>query len=299
MSIPHPLERATHLPRSEEDRFHLSAQLINWVAGRILDAAEPGWARIEVKVLGSGLDYDVKYAILNADGSTGVGEFPAVAMRAIDDLRHLRYEEELGTWFSLRMHLEPPDYLDAKYNVDVDPLWDPPIDASAYQEDLRYFPRTEANIPRWLQQKLHPNRLLPRILPQPDQLAWYKDLVVSQVYVSLPVGWTYAQLHFRELGNQRELNGLVQDISGKLTPWTPPVAVADRFSELRSASRTPSESWFSARFELKFGDSSARIITRGNSEPAWSTPPSENDFTEEIEQFRLNGVPIPDWLTRR
>ncbi|MFC6011314.1 hypothetical protein [Nocardia lasii] len=296
MNVPHPFERLEFPSQTRDEKYAQSERILLWTAGRIIKAAEPGWERIEVNVLGSGTDFDVKYTILDADGSSGIGDLPPEIMRAFDDMRILRYEEGVGTWLSLRMYIKAPDFLDATFNVWVDPIWDPSISAAAYENDLRHYPRTDEYIPRWLKAKLNTKTPLPPVKPGEDPpMESYVELIETQTNISLPPGWTYAQIHFREVGNHREINGLMQDISGKMTPWTPPVEVADRFSEYRAATRSRPAVWFSARLEVWY-TGKYNFDMYGTTEPKWANQPSVDDFREEVRLAGLYSVPLPDWI---
>lgn len=81
--------------------------------------------------------------------------------RAFPDLRHLLYANDLGTWHSLRIQIEPPDNLKGAYNFDVDPMGDPPLPFHTYLEDLARYPRSAANVPRWMISQLAPGQTLP------------------------------------------------------------------------------------------------------------------------------------------
>ncbi|MGW6425808.1 hypothetical protein ACWF82_24310 [Nocardia sp. NPDC055053] len=264
---------------------------------QFIKAAQQDWRRIEVDVLGSGADFDVKYSILKEDGSVGIGDIPTQAMRAFSDMRHLRYEEDgTGTWFSMRMFLDPPDFMNAIYNSWVDPIWEPPIPPEAYAEDLRYFPRTEQNIPRWLKQKLNPDVPLPPVTPGDPEPG--VDQIEAQIKIAFPSGTTYAQVHFSEIGNHREISGLIQDITGRMIPWTPPSEVADRFSEYRAATRSRPAVWFSARIEVWY-DGAHKFNMFGPTEPKWTTPPSADDYRQEVQLAELYNVSLPDWVASR
>ncbi|GGP50601.1 hypothetical protein [Saccharothrix coeruleofusca] len=97
---------------------------------------------------------DLVYSVVMPDGSTRAHEFPDDLPAAFSDVRHLLYEPDLGTWFSVRLVLDPPDSFRVSFNFEVDPVWDPPIDPAAYAADLEVYPRSAANTPDWLRRVL-------------------------------------------------------------------------------------------------------------------------------------------------
>jgi hypothetical protein len=63
------------------------------------------------------------------------------------------YREGRGTWFNARYQLDRP----SSYNLDFDrdePRWQSPPPPQAYQDELRFFPRSEENTPEWLQRRV-------------------------------------------------------------------------------------------------------------------------------------------------
>ncbi|QVI21893.1 hypothetical protein KHQ06_01650 [Nocardia tengchongensis] len=101
---------------------------------------------------------------------------------------------------------------------------------------------------------------------------------------------------FNEVGGYFEASASVQDISGQLTPWSPPVEVNERFSELRAASRGRPAVWYMARVELWYsGEEDFR--TFGPNEPQWCSPPPSEAFDEELRRAEGFDYELPNWLT--
>ncbi|WP_258948128.1 hypothetical protein [Lentzea californiensis] len=148
---------------SQAERHDTAGRILGWVGGKLLEDIGPDWARVDLKVLmAAGVDH-YQYATLNQDGSVRQRALPAGQLRRpFSDLREVLWEQEKGTWFSVRFTIDPPGNTQTEYNFEVDPVWDPPIPPEVWAEDLEVFPRAEAWRPRWLRRELEPGLELPR-----------------------------------------------------------------------------------------------------------------------------------------
>ncbi|MFE3025162.1 hypothetical protein [Nocardia tengchongensis] len=293
----HPHDRLGHRRSSRREREARADMILDWVAGRLLDSVDGDCSRAELQVAMAADLQDIKYSTFNRDGSAQLREIPREIFQAFPDLRDLRFEDDLGTWFSLRIQVDPPENHRATFNFTVDPMWQPSISAERYMEDLQLYPRLDGEIPRWLEAKINPNSPRPEISPGtlPEIVARTKAASL-QLRLALPQGWNHAQVTFNEVGGYLEASASVQDISGQLTPWSPPVEVSERFSELRAASRGRPAVWYTARVELWYsGEEDFR--TFGLGEPQWCSPPPSEAFDEELRRAEGFDYELPDWLT--
>ncbi|MFD6353561.1 hypothetical protein [Nocardia tengchongensis] len=297
MSQTHPHDRQGHPRSSRREREAQADMIMDWVAGRLLDNVDDDCARVELQVAMAADLQDIKYSAFNQDGSAQLREIPQEIFQAFPDLRNLRFEDDLGTWFSLRIQVDPPENYKATFNFTVDPMWQPPIPAEKYVEDLQLYPRSAEEIPRWLENKITPNSPLPEVPPGtlPEIVARTKAASL-QLRLALPQGWKYAQLQFNEVGGYSEASALVQDISGQMSPWSPPVEVSERFSELRAASRGRPAIWYKARVELWYSGEED-FQTFGSDEPQWSSTPPPEAFDEELRRAAGFDYELPSWLT--
>lgn len=110
---------------------------------------------------------DIRFTVVMDDGSFPNAELPDGINFALNDLRKEMYEEDKGTWLSLRLTIDPPGDYRVNFNFDLDPVWDPPIPDSEIVEDLNAFPRAAEYVPDWLQAKLdtHANEVSHRAEP--------------------------------------------------------------------------------------------------------------------------------------
>lgn len=296
MSQTHPHDRLGQPRSARREREARADMIMDWVAGRLLDSVDDDCARVELQVAMAADLQDIKYSAFNRDGSVQLREIPQEILRAFPDLRDLRFEDDLGTWFSLRIQVDPPENYKATFNFTVDPMWQPSIPAEKYLEDLQLYPRSAEEIPRWLENKINPNYPLPDVSPGtlPEIVARTKAASL-QLRLALPQGWKYAQVKFNEVGGYFEASALVQDISGQMTPWSPPVEVSERFSELRAASRGRPAIWYTARVELWYSGEED-FQTFGSEEPQWSSNPPAGAFDEELRRAEGFDYELPNWL---
>lgn len=284
---------------SQAERYETAGKILNWVGGKLLEDIGPDWARIDLKVSMAANVDDYQYATLNQDGSVRERELPADQLRRpFSDLREVLWEEEKGTWFSIRFTIDAPDNSQTEYNFEVDPVWDPPISPDVWAKDLEIFPRAEAWRPRWLQRELNPGVELPRVEPGGVPVnVMYSRHVGQQVKQTAPTGWTYAQVHFREIGDYAECTALVRDLTGRMFRWAPPQAVTERFREFRASMQGPQTTWCTARLDVEYTGREHLKFDR-TAEPQWITPPPPEAYQEELRRAGSADV-LPDWLRAR
>lgn len=68
-----------------------------------------------------------------------------------------RDEPDRGTWFSMRLIIEPPANFEVKYNYQNLPNWGTPT-AENFTIDLERYPRSGDNMPDWFLSNLPDHR---------------------------------------------------------------------------------------------------------------------------------------------
>lgn len=128
----------------QAEREEIATEILAWLGNRLVKAAgTDDWARIDLKVSMAANADDYLYAVLNSDGSVRQTELPLEDVRrAFTDVRDLRYQEEKGTWYSIRYTMDPPSSFNAAFNFSVDPEWDPKLSPEVWAKDLEMYPRT-------------------------------------------------------------------------------------------------------------------------------------------------------------
>ncbi|MFB7721499.1 hypothetical protein [Nocardia sp. NPDC056100] len=298
MSYVHPHDRLGHPRQSQRDREAQSNLILDWVVGRLLREADEDWVRIDLKVAIIADRRDFVLVSLGSCGSKQIREVPPEIVRAFLDLRNIRFEDGIGSWFSMRIQVEPPDRYKAIYNYTVDPMWDPPALPDLYVADLQLYPRLKENTPRWLRAKMNPDVETPEIRPgNIFAISEYANSAIMQLKLALPHGWVHAQIHFSELGGYFEIGAVVRDVTGRTSPWSPPIEVVNRLSELRSASRSRPVTWYTAAIDISYvGEEDFR--TFADEEPDWISGPPPEAYSEELRRAGGFDCGLPDWLTR-
>ncbi|MFE3442185.1 hypothetical protein ACFXNW_04060 [Nocardia sp. NPDC059180] len=277
----------------------MQANLItDWVMGRLLAGAQPGWARIGLTATLTRAEEDYKFSTLNRDGTSQVREIPNEVFRAFPDLRDLLYEEQEGSWFALRLECDESEVYNAMYVFDEDPLWDPPIPSAAYIDDLGKFPRSSKYIPRWLQRHIDPETALPPVAAGDfDAQEHFRKSLFKQIKLAVPFGWEYVQIKFRMVGDHAEIGALLKTVAGPMLVWNPPSAVTERFQELRASMANGSSTWFSATAQVDYATRQEKLDTNRSEAPQWINAPTLEDFATELRRVDGERDRLPEWIT--
>ena len=139
-------------PTSESD--DREEELMQRIGAMLLDVAPEAWRRIDLLVKLNVKVHDFELTVYLENGKTAEVFPPEGLTKVFAELRQLLYQPGRGAWFAARLTLDAPGRLDLSYNMDHDPLWNPPIPAEYWARDLEVFPRDEAFIPDWLRAKL-------------------------------------------------------------------------------------------------------------------------------------------------
>lgn len=115
---------------------------------------------------------------------------------------------------------------------------------------------------------------------------------------TLPAAWQESVVVHRAVGSHSETLGQVIKISGPGFPslWTPPPALGDLFTRLRSGMYADEfGTWFSAKFKLTF-PFSYEIEYERQDDSTWATPPPSSAYAEDLELFPRTPENTPSWL---
>lgn len=116
---------------------------------------------------------------------------------------------------------------------------------------------------------------------------------------SLPPGWHEASVEYRAVGSHGELAAQLVAPNGTLVPLSAPTDVAPMFDQLRHGMHQQDRgTWISALYRLQ-RPSSYSVDFNGDYEPSWRTPPSDEEFAEELRRFPRAAENTPAWLAER
>lgn len=151
----HPRSSQHHdAPRPDDVAPSRDDLITQWIGQQLMGAAPPEWRRLDLQVAMAANITDIRFTVIMKDGSTPGTELPDGINFALNDLRKEMYEEGKGTWFSLRLTIDPPGDYHANFNFDLEPIWEPPVPDAVLVEDLQAFPRTAEHVPTWLRAKI-------------------------------------------------------------------------------------------------------------------------------------------------
>ena len=126
------------------------ARLTRQVGRALLTVGPAGWTRIRAEYRSAGRHIEVDVFVTGPDGTAHPMRPPAEVIDGLGRLRQGMYRPGRGTWLSAVLTIEPPSSYSGDFEPDLEPRWrrlPPPI---GFQDELRFFPRTDEHIPDWL-----------------------------------------------------------------------------------------------------------------------------------------------------
>lgn len=129
-------------------------QQLVWQIGHALATPlPPGWRQMRVEYRAAGRHVEVDLLVTGQDGLPRPVQPNPEAAQLLGNLRAGMYQPGRGTWLSAILVYGSATVLSTDFLPDVEPPWrqaPPPI---GFQDELRFFPRAEQNIPQWLRQR--------------------------------------------------------------------------------------------------------------------------------------------------
>jgi hypothetical protein len=128
-------------------------QLTRQVGRALLGAAPPGWTRIRAEYRSAGRHIEVDVFVTGPDGTEHPMRPPMEVVDGLGRMRQGMYRPGRGTWLSAIYTLEPPSSFTVDFEPDLEPRWrriPPPV---GFQDELRFFPRSEDAIPDWFRER--------------------------------------------------------------------------------------------------------------------------------------------------
>lgn len=124
--------------------------LVQRIGQACASAVPPGWRQLRVEYRAVGRHVEADVVTTAPDGRDYPARPHPEAVRLLAVLRGGMYRRGRGTWLSATLVFTPqhPPRLD--FRPDVEPLWRRPPPQLGFQDELRFFPRSDAFIPPWL-----------------------------------------------------------------------------------------------------------------------------------------------------
>jgi hypothetical protein len=160
------------------------AKVTRAIGRALLTVAPPDWTEIRAEYRSAGRHIEVDVLVAGPDRVIHPVRPPAEVIEGLGRLRAGMYQPGRGTWLSATYHLEPPSSFSVDFEPDTEPRWrrlPPPI---GFQDELRFFPRTDDHIPDWFR---HRAGLAPAPPPTPPTGTPAPDLPAAD-QASVPAG---------------------------------------------------------------------------------------------------------------
>ncbi|SFS42258.1 TNT domain-containing protein [Saccharopolyspora flava] len=129
-------------------------QIARKIGVLLLQGAPEDWQEITVEYRATGEYTDLLGELTAQDGSTRPLEPPVELREIFERLREGMYRPDVGTWLSALYVVERPSSYRIDINFDTEPQWQRPLPRAAYVDELRRYPRSEDNIPDWMQERV-------------------------------------------------------------------------------------------------------------------------------------------------
>ncbi|ANZ37712.1 hypothetical protein BBK82_18275 [Lentzea guizhouensis] len=129
--------------------------LVKQIGLTLMRAAPEDWRRVVAEYRATGRYFELAAELHIADGSSHAWAPPREVAQLFARLRAGMHREGRGSWSNARYQLDHP----SSYNLDFDraePKWQTPPPQQAYFDEMRFFPRTDENVPDWLRRRLNP-----------------------------------------------------------------------------------------------------------------------------------------------
>ncbi|MFR9728240.1 hypothetical protein ACL03H_03360 [Saccharopolyspora sp. MS10] len=153
MSQPGPPEQGPHRPDEPAGALDQTAQqtLIQDLGRALLRSMPLSWREVTVEYRAVGEHSELSAQLLAPNGTTIPLAVAADVPELFARLRHGMYQVDRGTWTSALYRLQRPSSYSVDFDGDHEPVWRTPPPAAALAAELSAYPRTEANIPGWLE----------------------------------------------------------------------------------------------------------------------------------------------------
>ncbi|MEU4802032.1 TNT domain-containing protein [Actinosynnema sp. NPDC023587] len=127
--------------------------LVKQIGLSLMRAAPEDWRHVTAEYRATGRYAELVAEVRSADGTMRVWSPPQDVAALFARLRGGMYREGRGSWSNARYQLDHP----SSYNLDFDraePTWQTPPPPQAYVDEMRFFPRTDENVPDWLRRRV-------------------------------------------------------------------------------------------------------------------------------------------------
>lgn len=263
-------------PGTMDARQQRYDELLQQIGRALLDAAPPGWRRMDlIAKIADGVQ-DLGLTVIMSDFSDARVPPPEQLAAAFAELRRVMEDERRGAWLSARYTIDPPSAFQVFYNYDHDPLWDPPVPAEVLRRTAASPPAGAGRLGTEEQRDLH------------RRIA---DLLV----VRAPADRDQLRVMYSAVGHHEELVGHVLGIDGQLREWDAPAELTPYFRRLRAGMYAEGAgTWTAASTVVEYP---IKLSIDYRDQTRWHREPSRWDVLDELEQYPRTAGRVPDWMT--
>lgn len=129
-------------------------ELLGELTAQVVAAQPPDWRQVMIDYRHLGRLTDAGVGVLDPAGDYQLWDPPVEVWRMLQRLRGGMYRDGEGTWFSVRITIEPPSRFTVQYNWRNRPDFPDPPGRDEFALELERFPRGEAYQPDWFRAAL-------------------------------------------------------------------------------------------------------------------------------------------------
>jgi hypothetical protein len=128
-------------------------ELVRLVGAALASVTPHGWRQLRIEYRAAGRHIEADLLVTGPDGLPRPAQPHPEAVRLLGVLRSGMYQPGRGTWLGAILVFEPAQPPDVDFvRPDLEPPYRQQPPPMGFQDELRFFPRAEENIPDWLRQ---------------------------------------------------------------------------------------------------------------------------------------------------
>ncbi|WP_460437562.1 ferredoxin [Amycolatopsis stemonae] len=129
-------------------------EIVRQIGMALASQAPPDWRQLRVEYRAAGRHVEADLLVTGPDGLPRPAQPHPEAVRLLGVLRSGMYRPGFGTWLGAILVFDPAQAPDVDFvRPDLEPPFRQRPPAIGFQDELRFFPRADENIPAWLRER--------------------------------------------------------------------------------------------------------------------------------------------------
>ncbi|MFI5591589.1 ferredoxin [Amycolatopsis sp. NPDC051758] len=129
-------------------------EIVRQIGLALASQAPPGWRQLRIEYRAAGRHVEADLLVTGPDGLPRPAQPHPEAVRLLGVLRSGMYQPGRGTWLGMICVFDPAQPPDVDFvRPDLEPPFRQQPPALGFQDELRFFPRADEQIPAWLREK--------------------------------------------------------------------------------------------------------------------------------------------------